>query len=81
MRQGSGKSRRVDLSNASSTNPETLNHIRTNAHNSTTGKIPAQSLLMQRAFKNAEKHEDEYAQHGTVRVLWRNGKPIGMQSL
>jgi hypothetical protein len=34
----------------------------------------------QRAVKYAEAHEDELAQHGPVRVLWRNGKPVGQQA-
>ncbi len=58
-----------------------LDTVLTNTNNFTNSKrmTPEQSEI-QRAVKYADRRADEMAQHGPVRVLWRNGKPVG-QSL
>lgn len=48
-----------------------------NSHNfKSPSNRPTQLAVIDRAKKYAENREDELSQHGPVRVLWRNGKPV-----
>jgi hypothetical protein len=57
-------------------NEETMETF-SNSHNfKSPASRPTQLAVVDRAVKYAEAREDELAQHGPVRVLWRNGKPV-----